>query len=250
MVPKLFLHGVPDSPAIWRPLMQRLELSEGEVITPALPGFDAPLPAGFSPDKDCYVRWLISQLDALHARHGPVDVVGHDWGALMVQRAAMVRPDLIRSWIVCNAVIDPDYRGHRVARIWNRPIFGEIFMMVSRPRQIAATLAGQGVPHDIADEEGRLWRLPDKRAAILALYRSAKGLSFAHDWAIGTDAIPKPGLLIWGENDPYVPLAVAQRYSRRTNTQLEVIADAGHWAIAEKSAEVSRAIQKFWSSLQ
>lgn len=249
MVPKIFLHGVPDSPAIWRPLMQRLELGASEGLTPALPGFDAPLPAGFTPDKDSYVRWFIGRLDALHSRHGPVDVIGHDWGALIAQRAAMLRPDLIRSWILCNAVIDPDYRGHRVARIWNRPIVGEIFMMLARPRQIGATLARQGVPQDIADEEGRLWRMADKRAAILALYRSAKGLSFAQDWAQGADQMQKPGLLIWGENDPYVPLDVAQRYSHRTDTPMTVISDSGHWAIAEQPSKAAQAIMNFWSSL-
>ena len=46
---KLFLHGVPDSPAIWRPLLAALDLGDTPVAVPALPGFTAPLPAGFVP---------------------------------------------------------------------------------------------------------------------------------------------------------------------------------------------------------
>ena len=41
---RLFLHGVPDSPAIWRPLLAALDLGDTPVAAPALPGFTAPLP--------------------------------------------------------------------------------------------------------------------------------------------------------------------------------------------------------------
>ena len=58
----------------------------------------------------------------LFAAHGPIDIVGHDWGALIAQRVAMLHPDLIRSWAISNAVIDPDYRGHRLARELNGDI--------------------------------------------------------------------------------------------------------------------------------
>lgn len=249
MVPKLFLHGVPDSPAIWRPLMQALEWPAERLFTPALPGFDAALPAGFTPHKDRYVDWLIGKLDAIYGQFGPVDVVGHDWGALIVQRAAMVRPELFRSWVISNAVIDPEYRGHRMARIWSTPILGELFMMLSRPKQISDLLIAQGVPADIAAEEAEQWRLPDKRSAILKLYRSAAGLSFARDWAPDIGLLPPHGMLLWGENDPYVPLGTAQRYSEQTGTKLQVIPDTGHWAIATRPTEISHILKDFWSFL-
>ena len=37
---KLFLHGVPDSPAVWRPLLDALDLGDAPVAAPALPGKD------------------------------------------------------------------------------------------------------------------------------------------------------------------------------------------------------------------
>ncbi len=111
---------------------------------PALPGFTAPLPAGFPATKEAYADWAVGQAEALFAAHGPIDIVGHDWGALIAQRAAMLRPDLIRSWAISNAVIDPDYRGHRLARIWNTPVLGELFMALSKPAKLAEGLAAQG----------------------------------------------------------------------------------------------------------
>ena len=249
MTAKLFLHGVPDSPAIWRPLLASLDLGDTPVVVPALPGFTAPLPAGFPATKEAYADWAIEQAEALFAAHGPIDIVGHDWGALIAQRVAMLRPDLLRSWVISNAVIDPDYRGHRVARIWNTPILGEIFMALSKPAKLAEGLAAQGMPADIAREEAEQWRNRDKRRAILKLYRSAKGLSFEHDWARDIGKLPAQGALIWGADDPYVQLSVAQRFSANTGIPLTVIDGAGHWAMAERPAEVAVALHRFWSSL-
>lgn len=246
---KLFLHGVPDSPAIWRPLLAALDLGDTPVAVPALPGFTAPLPAGFAATKEAYADWAAEQAAALAAEHGPIDIVGHDWGALLAQRAAMLRPDLFRSWTVSNAVIDPDYRGHRIARIWNTPILGEIFMALSKPAALARGLADQGMPADIAEEEAEQWTNKDKRRAILKLYRSAKGLSFAHDWARDLDRLPANGALIWGEGDPYVHLSVAERFAASNGMPLTIIEGAGHWAIAERPQEVAAALRAFWSGL-
>ncbi len=245
---KLFLHGVPDSPAIWRPLLAALDLGAVPVAMPALPGFTGPLPAGFPATKEAYADWAVGEAETLASRHGPIDIVGHDWGALIAQRVAMLRPDLIRSWAVSNAVIDPDYRGHRIARIWNTPILGELFMALSKPATLAKGLAGQGMPADIAADEAAQWANKDKRRAILRLYRSAKGLSFRHDWARDIDRLPPNGALIWGANDPYVGLAVARRFAAATGAPLTVIEGAGHWAIAERPDEVAAALRAFWNA--
>jgi pimeloyl-ACP methyl ester carboxylesterase len=55
--------------------------------------------------------------------------------------------------------------------------------------------------------------------------------------------------LIWGADDPYVQLSVAQRFSANTGIPLTVIDGAGHWAMAERPAEVAVALHRFWSSL-
>src|SRR3546814_9712126 len=99
------------------------------------------------------------------------------------------------------------------------------------------------MPADIAREEAEQWKNKDKRRAILKLYRSAKGLSFAHDWALDIPKLPANGALIWGEGDPYVELTVARRYAANTGTPLKVIEGVGHWAIAERTAEFAAALQ-------
>ena len=249
MTAKFFLHGVPDSPAIWGPLLAALDLGDTPVAVPAMPGFTGPLPSGFAATKEAYADWAIGEVERLAAAHGPIDLVGHDWGAIIVQRVAMLRPDLTRSWVLSNAVIDPDYRGHRVARIWNRPVLGELFMAVSGPKKLEQSLVGQGVPAAVAAEEAAQWHNKDKRRAILKLYRSANGLNFGVDWARELDALKGPGALLWGEGDPYVDLSVAERAAARHGVALHKISGAGHWAIAERPSEVAAVLRAFWASL-
>lgn len=246
MTVKLFLHGVPDSPAIWRPLLEQLKLPEDQIYTPTLPGFDDSLPTGFAATKEAYVEWFLGEMERLYRQHGAIDAVGHDWGALIVQRAAMVRPDLFRSWVISNAVIEPEYRGHRLAQIWSMPILGEIFMSLARPGKLAANLLDGGVPADIAYEEAAQWAMADKRRAILTLYRSAKGLRFDDQWIADIPKLPKNGALIWGEDDPYVGLDVAQRFIRLADFPLFQIPGAGHWAIAQRPAEFAAHLKSFW----
>ena len=36
---KIFVHGVPDTPAMWQPLVQALGADASDILLPALPGF-------------------------------------------------------------------------------------------------------------------------------------------------------------------------------------------------------------------
>lgn len=244
--PKLFVHGVPDSPAVWRPVLAALGEEAAGARVPNLPGFAAPAPAGFTATKDEYADWLIAEAEALHAEGGPIDIVGHDWGALLALRAASLRPELFRSWIVSNAVIDADYRGHQIAQLWNTPIIGEVLVALTWPKPLEKGLAEAGIPPEIAHEEAAQWRAGHIQKNVLRLYSSANGLRFEEDWLAPLKNLPPKGLIIWGENDPYVDLSVAQRFSAQRGTPLEVIKGAGHWAIAERADEVAGHIARHW----
>src|SRR5262245_60307151 len=91
---KVFVHGVPETLHVWDRL--RAELSEPSIAL-ALPGFGTPLPAGFRAIKDGYSDWLAEQLRRIE---GPIDLVGHDWGALLSLRVATAYDVPLRSWAV------------------------------------------------------------------------------------------------------------------------------------------------------
>ena len=209
---KLFIHGVPDTPHLWEPLIAALGLGADDYRAPALPGFGCPRPDGFSATKDAYANWLVEQMEAAG---GNVDIVGHDWGALLTLRAVSLRPDLVSSWCVTNAVIDPDYRGHSLARRWATPVLGELVMLGMRnKKRLLPALVSGGMPRSLAEQEVPLI---DKtmRQSILRLYRSAAGLRFSDEWVKGLENLPERGQLFWGETDPYVDLSVGERFSKR-----------------------------------
>lgn len=240
----LFVHGVPDTPNLWEPLIKALDLKPENYRAPALPGFSVPRPDGFSATKDAYAEWLVGQMEAAGE---PVDLVGHDWGALLVLRASSLRPDLVRSWCVTNAVIDAEYRPHKLARQWATPIVGELVMlgMRNKPR-LEAALVRSGMPAGLAAEEAPLI---DKtmRQCILNLYRSAADLQSEKSWPEDLQNLPPKGQLFWGETDPFVRLSVGERFSKRWNVPLHVERRAGHWACAERADAFAGVLRSHWA---
>ena len=154
MTNRVFVHGVPNTQGIWNSLIG--DLGE-EVLRPCLPGFCVQRPAGFLGTKDEYAEWLIHLLELQYAEFGPIDIFGHDWGALLTLRAASLRPDLIKSWAISGAAIDSHYRGHAAAQIWNTPLLGEIAMTLSPKKMMEAVFRIGGLPSDIAEQEASAW---------------------------------------------------------------------------------------------
>ena len=69
--------------------------------------------------------WLIEVIERVGV---PVDLVGHDWGCLLVQRVASVRRDLIRTWAAGDGPIDREYVWHDLAQQWQTSGVGEAIM--------------------------------------------------------------------------------------------------------------------------
>lgn len=241
---KLLVHGVPDTPAMWDPLVDALQLPPSEIKCPALPGFSVPVPDGFDCSKEAYVDWLLSEIERHYKATGPVDLVGHDWGAILVIRAACLKPDMVRSWAVANALPERNYKWHRTARIWQTPLVGEAFMAVSNRRQIASALSQAGLPEVLAWEEARHWN-KDMRQAILALYRSARKI--ADTWAMELDTLPARGMVFWGDDDPFVPVEAAIRFCEEADIPLHRNADTGHWSIVQRAGRFAKLLHAHWA---
>ena len=244
----LFFHGVPDTPVLWQPLIEALGLSDADYRAPALPGFGRALPAGFTPSKEAYLDWMITQIGAAASAAGePVHIVAHDWGALLASRAIALRPELIKSWVLSGAVPEPTYKWHSTARQWQTPVIGELVMKLTTPDRLSKALVKAGLPEEIAAHETAVW---DKRMrqCILALYRSARMV--ATEWSDRLDDLPANGQLIWGAKDPFVDISVAEAFSERCGLPLHVETEAGHWAVAEAPESVAAVLSAHWDAAE
>ena len=239
---KLFIHGVPDTGYMWGPLVKALGLAEGEYVAPTLPGFDGSTPTGFTATKEAYLSWVSQTLQNTAATHGPVDIVGHDWGAPLSAMAAQMNPEAVRTWTVVNAVPEPSYQWHSLARKWQTPILGELFMALGSTKKFHQQLIAAGMPEAIADHEAPRIDSHMKRA-ILKLYRSAKNPA---EWSVDFSGIADRGLVMWGADDPFVPIRFAKTFCNRWHIPLANEEGVGHWGICERPEVFAGHLNDHW----
>jgi len=237
----VFVHGVPDTQHVWDAVVSRLD--RRDVVRVSLPGFGSPAPAGFSATKEAYVDWLIGQLTALPS---PIDIVGHDWGALLTVRVISLRPTLVRSWAAGGAPLDREYMWHQVAQAWQTPGKGEQIMAALTPETMTAGLVSAGVPPaDAAKTAARVD--PTMKRCILALYRSAVHVGV--EWEDDLRRVSAAGLVLWGEKDPFAAVGFGRRLAQRTQAGFVSFRDCSHWWQLERPAEVAAELSQHWAGL-
>lgn len=174
----------------------------------------------------------------------PVDLVAHDWGALLGIRALSLRPELFRSWALGAAPLDREYRWHDAAVRWQTPQVGERVMEALTADRMSALLVAARVPAAEAAEAAAHVDETMKRC-ILALYRSA--IRVAEDWDAELGNVPAGGLVLWGESDPYAAPEFGARFADRVGAGLLVLHDCGHWWQLERPAEIAAELAALWS---
>jgi len=247
-MPAVFVHGVPETPAVWDAL--RSHLSRHDVTALQLPGFGCPRPAGFGATKEEYVAWLVGELEPIAAQ-GPIDLVGHDWGGGFVLRLVSTRADLVRSWVTDIAGLGhADFVWHDVAKVWQTPGAGEEFFeqaLAQPPEERGALYAAVfGVPLEAAVA---LNRRIDRTMAdcILDLYRSA--IDVGLEWAPDFHDIPAPGCVLLAAEDPLISADLARRATARAGATLTELGGVSHWWMLQDPAAGAAALEKFWATL-
>jgi len=239
-MPVVLVHGVPDTHRVWDKVIGRL--SRRDVVTLSLPGFGCPVPDGFPATKEAYVGWLLNELSRLPQ---PIDVVGHDWGALLVVRSVSLQPRLVRTWVVGGAPLDVEYEWHQAARRWQTPEVGERVMENLTPEAMTKALIAAGVPEADAAATAANADAAMKRC-ILALYRSA--IRAGSEWQDDLARITAPGLVLWGELDPYAAAHFGARLAKRTSAKFVSFPGCLHWWQLQRPEEVATELERFWAN--
>ncbi len=247
--PAVFVHGNPETSAVWGPLLSRLERADVICLSP--PGFGAPLPARFEITVRGYRDWLIDRLEAF--AH-PVDLVGHDWGGAHAFAAVMGRPDLVRSWVSdALGVFDPAYTWHPRAQVWQTPGDGEQWVDNFTQAPLAErvdTVRALGIPGPVA-ERLAAGSDSDMGRAILALYRSAAQPVMADAGRNAAAAADRPGLAISATDDVTTGTpAMRQAVAARAGARLAVLDGVGHWWMTQDPDRAAQTLGEFWSRLR
>jgi len=239
----VFVHGVPETPSVWQPLIDRL--GRPDAVALRLPGFGSALPDGFDTTMHGYAAWLAAEL----RQFDEVDLVVHDWGALLALRVLAEQPANVRSWVTDMGDLGPDFRWHATARTWQTPAEGEALidaMVGATAEDRARMLEAVGVPPAHAPEMAAHF---DRTMgeAILALYRSATDIG--NEWGPGIDDIRGAGLVLSSMQDPFRNHERAVRLARRTDARLVELPDAGHFWMLQDPEGIAAVIGGFWADL-
>lgn len=244
----VLVHGLPETKEIWRPLRKTLDRDS---VAVALPGFGTARPDGFTATKDAYADWLGETLNRVDR---PVDVVGHDVGALLTMRVASALDVPLRSWTVDVAdIFHPRFAWPERMRNLQTPGVGEEMLKTARevdpddPQSTASRLVGAGVPPDLARE---IATAHDEvmSQSILDFYRSAAPNVSAGWWEEITGPPRSKGLVLLLPDPPEVE-AMSLDVAEWLGAETERLDDLNHCWMAEAPDLVATVLEHFWSSL-
>ena len=247
-MPIVLVHGNPETAAIWDELRGHLDRDDVVALSP--PGFGAAVPPGFGATSDDYVEWLLHELEAID---GPLDLVGHDWGAGHVVRAVNAHPELARSWTIDIAgCFDPQYVWHDRAQVWQTPGAGEqaVAQQLAIPKDfLTRGYQNLGMSPGAARSCAEAY---DQQMGdcILKLYRSAAQPKMA-EWGAHVEGLmQRPGLVIIATEDQYTGgETLARRTADRIGAHVALLEGLGHWWMCQDPRRGAEAISRFVADL-
>jgi pimeloyl-ACP methyl ester carboxylesterase len=244
----VFVHGLPETSEIWSPLR---EILDRDSVAVALPGFGTAGPEGFKATKDAYADWLA---EILNRFNDPVDVVGHDVGALLTMRVASGLDAPLRSWTVDVAeIFHPRFAWPERVQNLQTPGVGEEMLRIARevdaddPQSTASRLIGAGVPRELARVIGAAHDEVMSRS-ILDFYRSAAPNVAAGWWNDIMGPTRSRGLVLLLPDPPEIE-AMSLTVAERLGAETARLDDLNHCWMAEAPEVVAPVLERFWASL-
>jgi pimeloyl-ACP methyl ester carboxylesterase len=197
----LVLHGFPDHPPTFAPLIERLAAAGYDVAAPWMRGYAPSTPSG-PYDLERLGHDLLEIADEISPER-PVYVVGHDWGALATYAASAFAPHRIRAAVTL-AVPHPLaiartllLRPGQLRRSW--------YMLFFQLGALADRVAARA---DFALID-RLWRDWSPGYALEGAEREALHACLAASWPAPLAyyrALMRPPLAAWHRTRPGAPL--------------------------------------------
>jgi haloalkane dehalogenase len=238
----LCVHGYPESSYMWRHLLEAVADAGWQAVAPDLPGYgDSPYTGSGT--------WTshVTALDDFHREQelGEVVLVVHDWGGLIGLRWACEHPDLIRALVISNTGFFADGKWHGMAQALRTPGQGEQLVdgldrdgFSAMLRTVSPDLDDRSV-----DEYFKADSSEERRRGQLEMYRSGE---FSELEAYNLNDVKAPALILWGEDDPFAPVAGAHRFDRELDdTSLVVVEGAKHFLFDDEPARCSAEVVAF-----
>jgi haloalkane dehalogenase len=242
--PVLCLHGWPQSSYMWRHLLPALASAGRRVLAPDLPGFgDSPphLPGTWGRHVEAVDRFR-QEIGLEH-----VVLVVHDTGGGIGLRWACDHPDAVSGMVITNTGFFPDYEWHELAKAMRTEGQGEV-LVDSLSRDGLGTLlkaASSGIDERAVDEYYKAFSTAGHRRGMLELYRSFD-LNELAPYEGKLAGLGVPTLVLWGEQDEYLPRDYAPRFTREIpGAELVLLETARHFLFEDEPERCAQEVVDF-----
>jgi pimeloyl-ACP methyl ester carboxylesterase len=257
-IPVVLLHGFPEFWYGWRKQIPALAEAGCRVIVPDQRGYNlSDKPKGV---KNYVVYTLVEDIvgliDALE--YEKVNLVGHDWGAVVAWMLAILHPERLHRLSIMNVPHPAVMRRfltrdlEQIRRSWyvfffQLPWLPEAGMKQDNWRGAAGALRGSGKIHTFTNEDiekyKEAWSQPGAMAAMINWYRAL----LRYQPRITNDMRVKvPTLMMWGMKD----FALSHRMARPSMDYVDegnliLFPEATHWVHLDAAEEVNHYLVDF-----
>ena len=243
----VFVHGNPGSALDWERLARGVG-EFGRAVAMDMPGFGAAdKPPNFDYSVPGYARFLGRLLAERRVQRA--HLVMHNFGGPWGLTWAAANPESVASVTCINTGVLSGYRWHYLARIWQTPLLGELFM-ASTTKAGMRLLLRYGNPRGLpAEYFDHVYKTFDRgtRRAVLRLYRNTLNTEEgARQLTEALRPLDLPALVVWGAHDPYIPVEFAERQRQVfPRAEIKILPDSGHWPFADDPGAVAQAVLPF-----
>jgi len=243
----VFVHGNPGSARDWEYLVRRVG-AFARAVAFDMPGFgQADKPRDFEQNVPGHARFLEQAFSELGIER--VHLVLHDLGGPWGLEWARTHVGRFASAVLFNTGALLDYRWHRVARLWQTPVLGELFMATTnRPafRFLTNRSQKRELPREFLDAMYDGFG-GDTRRAVLRHYRAeADPKPGARRQADDLRPHDRPALVLWGPHDPYLGIELAEAQKQVfPSARIVVLDDSGHWPFIDNPEAVAAHVLPF-----
>lgn len=244
--PVLLLHGLPSQSYGWREVMAALADQQFRSIAPDWLGF------GFSdkPDKRDFAYTPAAYAEALSAfitamELPPVHLVVQGFLGSVGLNYALAHPDRIERLAILNAPIVPEAKLPWRIRQLGLPLVGD--MLTQDPLLVDRTLEGGGM-YQVSDADLDVYRRPFLKSSeagrsLLAAVQKMQLPKATAEISAGFKTWEKPTAVIWGLQDPWLPLEQAQAFVAQTpGADLSQLDQVGHYPQQDWPEKVGQAL--------
>jgi pimeloyl-ACP methyl ester carboxylesterase len=207
---------------------------------------------GPDPTRDYSLRRTVQTFEGLLAKLNitdPITLGGISVGGTVAMHYAVLHPERVQRLILVNpGSLEKDVRGRATPR--EVPRFGDLLTIVT-PRWLAAGLLKSSfgdkskVTDAMIEEWYRPWLREGNRRAMLDRLRQY----VSGDVEGKIRSVSVPVLLLWGEKNRRVPVALAYEFQKllvhAPSVQLEVLKGVGHMAVHEAPEQTASLVRDY-----